>query len=64
MKNLIILSATLLALVPAVSGTATPVNAGATAAQSIAQTASLSPELIQVLKAQAASGDATLPRPL
>lgn len=59
MKKLFILSLSVLALVPAVSGTAVPAVDSATA---LTQSASLSPELLQVLKAQTASG--TLARPL
>ena len=56
MKKFILLSLSVLALVPAVSGTAVP------AANDTAITAqSADTELLQVLKAQAGS---TLPRPL
>lgn len=61
MKKFFILSLSILALVPAVSGTAVPVVDGATV---LAQSSDVSPELLQVLKAQAAASDSTLPRPL
>ncbi|MBL8270861.1 hypothetical protein [Steroidobacter sp.] len=57
MKKFIFLALSVVALVPAVSGTAVP-NANDTA---IAAQSDLTPELLQSLKAQAGS---TLPRPL
>jgi hypothetical protein len=59
MKKLFILAFGTLALIPVVSSTAVPGNAAAT---TVAQTSELAPELLQTLKAQAASG--TLSRPL
>jgi hypothetical protein len=58
MKKFFLLSLSVIALVPAVTGSAAPTQ---TSASGAAQSNELSPELLQALKAQAGS---TLSRPL
>jgi hypothetical protein len=58
MKNFLLLSLSVIALVPAVTGSAAPAPASSAPA---AQSSELSPALIEALKAQAGS---TLSRPL
>jgi hypothetical protein len=62
MKTLYVVAFGLLALIPAVSGTAVPAKV-VTSANAVLQASNAQSELLQVLKAQAAAGG-TLSRPL